>query len=225
MASAAVTANRLMGPVIKPLVFLAAAAPFLKAVTGIGLELSGLGSAGLGANPVEELLNRAGIWALNLLLLTLCVTPLRQLTGLHALGRLRRMLGLFAFFYACLHLTVYVTLDRALELGTIVTDIAKRPYITVGFTAFVLLIPLAVTSFDGLRRRMGQRWNRLHRLVYVIAGLGVVHYLWQVKQDVRNPLLYALVLAVLLGYRAYRAWQRQRQRRAATADGATIPAR
>ncbi|MEO0971510.1 MAG: protein-methionine-sulfoxide reductase heme-binding subunit MsrQ, partial [Pseudomonadota bacterium] len=158
--STAITVNRLMGPVIKPVLFLLASAPLLKALSEIAMELFGWGRSSLGANPVEELLNRGGIWGLNLLLLTLCVTPLRQLTGWHALGRVRRMLGLFAFFYICMHLTVYITLDRALELGTIVEDVIKRPYITVGFSAFVLMMPLAITSFDGLRRRMGQAWQR-----------------------------------------------------------------
>lgn len=217
MAKAATTVNRLMGPVIKPALFLLAAAPLLKALAEIAMELFGLGRSSLGANPVEELLNRAGIWGLNLLVLTLCVTPARQLTGWHALGRLRRMLGLYAFFYLALHLTVYLTLDRALEFDTIVEDVIKRPFITIGFTGLVLLIPLAITSLDGLRRRMGRAWARLHSLVYAVVLLGLWHYLWQVKKDIANPLMYAAIVALLLGWRVHRHWQ---QRRAVRASGA-----
>lgn len=211
MASAALTINRLMGPVIKPVLFLLACAPLLKALGEIGMELFGLGRSSLGANPVEELLNRGGIWGLNLLVLTLCVTPLRQLTGWHAIGRVRRMLGLFAFFYLSLHLTVYLTLDRALEFDTIVEDVLKRPYITIGFTGLMLLVPLAITSFDALRRRMGRAWPRLHSLVYVVVLLGLWHYFWQVKKDIANPLMYATVVALLLGWRVYRHWRQKQQ--------------
>jgi sulfoxide reductase heme-binding subunit YedZ len=202
------TLNRLTGPVIKPAVFVLCLVPLLQAV----LALFGVVGS-LGANPVEELLNRAGIWGLNLLLITLCVTPLRQLTGAHALGRLRRMLGLFAFTYLCLHFTVYLTLDRALELNTIVEDVLDRPYITLGFTGFVALLPLAITSTNGMRRRLGRRWQQLHYLIYPIALLGVWHYFWQVKQDVRNPAIYAGLLAVLLGYRVIVRWRRRRSAR------------
>jgi sulfoxide reductase heme-binding subunit YedZ len=210
--AAAARINRLVGPVLRPVLFVLCLVPLVRAV----LALFGMAGS-LGANPVEELLNRAGIWGLNLLLATLAVTPLRELTGAQALGRLRRMLGLFAFFYLCLHLTVYVTLDRALELGTIAEDIMKRPFITLGVTAFLALLPLAATSTDGMRRRLGRRWQQLHRLVYAIAILGVGHYFWQVKQDVRNPALYAGVLALLLGYRLARWWRHRRARRQAQA--------
>ena len=142
-----------------------------------------------------------GQTALNFLLLTLAITPIRQFDGLTHLLRLRRMLGLFAFFYAVLHFTVYVVLDLDLDWRMVGADIAKRPYITIGFTAFVLLIPLAVTSTQGMMRRLGRRWRKLHRLVYVAAILGVWHYYWQEKLDVREPLLYGGALAVLLGCR------------------------
>lgn len=159
-------------------------------------------SGGLGANPVEAITHRTGDWALRFLLITLAVTPLRQLTGWTWPGPLRRMLGLYAFFYATLHFLTYLVLDQFFDLTAIVEDIAKRPYITVGFTAFVLLIPLAVTSTNAMVRRLGgKRWKRLHRLVYLIGILGVVHYLWLVKADLREPLIYAAVLAVLLGAR------------------------
>jgi len=137
---------------------------------------------------------------------TLSVTPVRRLTGWNWLIRLRRMLGLFAFFYACLHFFTYVGIDQFFDWRTIVADIAKRPYITVGFASFLLLIPLAVTSTNAMQRRLGgKRWQRLHRLVYVAAAGGVVHYLWLVKKDISQPLLYGLLLVVLLGMRL--AWR------------------
>lgn len=161
---------------------------------------------GLGANPIEFVLHSLGTWTLVLLLVTLSVTPLRRLTGWNALIRLRRMLGLFAFFYACLHFFTYVGIDQFFDWRTIVADIAKRPYITVGFASFLLLIPLAVTSTNAMQRRLGgKRWQRLHRLVYVAATGGVVHYLWLVKKDMTQPLLYGLLLLVLFGLRL--AWR------------------
>jgi methionine sulfoxide reductase heme-binding subunit len=155
----------------------------------------------LGANPVEAVLHFTGLWALRLLLATLAVTPLRRLTGWAWLIRLRRMLGLFAFFYAVLHFAVYLVLDRELAFGEIVTDLTKRPYIIVGFAALVLLVPLAVTSTRGWVRRLGRRWQTLHRLVYVIAILAVLHFCWLVKADLYEPLIYGAVLAVLLAAR------------------------
>lgn len=157
----------------------------------------------LGANPVEELLNTCGKTALNLLILTLCVTPIRRSTGINRLVTFRRPLGLFAFFYVVLHFLTYALLDLGLAWETIGVDIAERPYITVGFTALLLLIPLVVTSTQGMQRRLGRRWAKLHRLVYAIAILGVVHYWWQSKLDVSEPLLYALVLGLLLGVRLH----------------------
>lgn len=155
----------------------------------------------LGANPVEEVLHSTGSWALRLLLLTLAVTPLRRLTGYGWLVRFRRPLGLFAFFYAVLHLAVYLVLDRTLDWGEVLTDLAQRPYITVGFAAFVLLVPLAVTSTRGWQRRLGRRWQLLHRGVYLIAVLGVLHFIWLVKADLFEPLVYATILAILLAWR------------------------
>ncbi|MBI5450668.1 MAG: sulfoxide reductase heme-binding subunit YedZ [Gammaproteobacteria bacterium] len=161
----------------------------------------------LGANPVEKISHRTGDWTLRLVLLTLMITPLRRLTGWNVLIRLRRMLGLYSFFYACLHFLSWLVFDHFFDLHEIVKDIIKRPYITVGFAAFVLLIPLAVTSTNRWIKRLGSRWVQLHQLVYVIATGGVLHYLWLVKADVRRPVIYALLLAVLL---AYRAWVRRR---------------
>lgn len=157
---------------------------------------------GLGANPIEYITHSTGWWTLTFLLVTLSVTPLRRLTGLNWLLRLRRMLGLFAFFHVCLHFTTYIWLDQFFDWQSIVKDIAKRPFITVGFTAFVLLIPLAATSTNGMVKRLGaRRWQLLHRLVYAIAILGVVHYWWLVKKDITEPAIFAVLLAVLLGAR------------------------
>ncbi len=157
----------------------------------------------LGANPVETLSHRTGDWSLRFLLLTLAVTPLRRLSGWNGLQKFRRMLGLFAFFYVCLHFGVYLIFDQFFDWAGIVEDVAKRPYITVGFTGWLLLIPLAVTSTNGMIKRLGRNWQRLHRLVYVIGALGVLHYLWLVKADLTEPLLYGGILGVLLGYRLW----------------------
>src|SRR5215468_4147342 len=205
--------------IYKPLVFVACLAPLAWLTCGA----LGLFGVSLGADPVKELEHEAGKTALNLLLLTLAVTPVRELTSQPQLLRLRRMLGLFAFFYVVVHFTIYLVLDLELNFATLGADIAKRPYITIGFTALLLLIPLAVTSTNGMMRRLGRRWQTLHRLVYVIAVLGVWHFYWQVKRDVREPLLYAGILAVLLGYRVLRAIARRRTAAARAAHPA--PAR
>lgn len=164
----------------------------------------------LGANPIEAITHTTGDWTIWLLLGTLAITPLRRLTGWNDLIRFRRTLGLLAFTYGCLHLLTYVVLDReflfdpALALASLGEDIAKRPYITVGFTALVLLIPLAVTSTKGWIRRIGgKRWSALHRLVYVAAALGVLHYLWLVKGDQPKPVWHGLVLVGLLLFRVW----------------------
>jgi sulfoxide reductase heme-binding subunit YedZ len=164
------------------------------------LVVLGVGS-GLGANPIEFITHSTGTWTLVGLLATLSVTPLRQLTGRADLIRYRRMLGLFAFFYACLHFTTYIWLDQFFDLSGIAKDIVKRPFITLGFAAFVLLIPLAATSTHAMMRRLGRRWQQLHRLVYPIALLGVIHYLWLVKKDLTQPLIFGAVLVLLLAMR------------------------
>lgn len=158
---------------------------------------------GLGVNPVETVTHRTGDLTLYCLLATLAVTPLRRLSGWNGLQKFRRMLGLFAFFYVCLHFGVYLIFDQFFDWAGIVEDVAKRPYITVGFTGWLLLIPLAVTSTNGMIKRLGRNWQRLHRLVYVIGALGVLHYLWLVKADIAEPLLYGGILGVLLGYRLW----------------------
>ncbi len=187
--------------IYKPLVFAASLLPLAWLICG-AMEWLG---ASLGADPVKKLEHECGKTALNFLLLTLAVSPVRSLAGLPQLLRLRRMLGLFAFFYATLHFSVYLVLDLELNWHMLGADIAKRPYITIGFTALLLMIPLALTSTNGMMRRLGRRWQSLHRLVYVIALLGVWHFYWQVKRDVREPLIYAGVLAMLLVYRYARA--------------------
>jgi sulfoxide reductase heme-binding subunit YedZ len=178
----------------KPFVFLACLVP-------LGVLVSRGISGSLGPNPVEAMTHFTGDWTLNLLLATLAVTPLRRLTGQVRLIRFRRMLGLFAFFYGALHVTIYLWLDQFFDAGAILEDVLKRPYITVGFAAFVLMVPLAITSTQGWIRRLGRRWKTLHRAVYAIAILGVVHYLWLVKADLLEPAIYGVILAVMLAFR------------------------
>jgi sulfoxide reductase heme-binding subunit YedZ len=159
----------------------------------------------LGANPIEKITHATGTWTLRFLVLGLAVTPLRELLRMPSLIRFRRMLGLFAFFYGCLHFLTYFWLDKFFDFHEIAADVIKRPFITAGFTAFVLLVPLAVTSTAGWIRRLGgRRWRMLHRLVYLSAAAGVVHYYWLVKSDIRLPVLYGMVAGVLLAYRAAR---------------------
>lgn len=171
----------------------------------LALAAFGLWGFSLGANPVETLTHGLGSWSLNFLLITLAVSPLRRLTGQAWLLRYRRMLGLFAFFYVTLHFLAYAWVDQRFALQYIVEDIAERPYITLGFTAFLMLIPLAATSTKGMMRRLGAGWKKLHRLVYPAAILGVWHYYWLVKADVLQPLTYAAVLLLLLGLRMRRS--------------------
>jgi methionine sulfoxide reductase heme-binding subunit len=157
---------------------------------------------GLGANPIEVITHATGDWTLRLILTTLAITPLRKITRQYWLIGVRREIGLFAFFYGVLHFTTYIWLDKFFDLHEMIKDVYKRPFITAGFTAFVLLIPLAVTSTAGWIRRLGgKNWQRLHRLIYVSAIVGVIHYIWLVKADVRKPLQYAFVLSILLLYR------------------------
>lgn len=163
----------------------------------------------LGANPVEALLHSLGKWGLKFLLITLSITPLRRWTGWNWLISYRRLLGLFAFFYIVLHFTVYLVLDQTLNLDLVLEDIIERPYITLGMTALLLLLPLALTSTRGMMRRLGRRWKKIHWLIYPAAVLGVWHFYWQVKLDTLEPTIYALILALLLGTRL---WYRRRQR-------------
>jgi sulfoxide reductase heme-binding subunit YedZ len=186
--------------ILKVPVFLLCLLPAVKLL----LEAFGVAGLSLGANPVEALIHGLGIWGLNFLLITLAVTPLRQLTGQAWLLRFRRMLGLFAFFYVLMHFLAYAGIDQRFDLAVIVEDIFERPYITVGFTALMLLLPLALTSTKGMMRRLGKNWKKLHRLVYVAAILGVWHFYWQVKLDTLQAAIYAAILAGLLAFRLRR---------------------
>ena len=190
---------------LKVLVFLLGLTPLLYAVWR-GLTI------GLGANPVEWVTHFTGDWTIRLLVITLAVTPLRKVLRMPELIRYRRMIGLFAFFYGSLHFLTYLWLDKFFDWKDMIKDVGKRPFITAGFLAFVLLVPLAVTSTTGWIRRLGgRRWQLLHRLIYVSAIAGVVHYYWLVKSDVRKPVMYGTMVAVLLAYRiAAMLWSRRR---------------
>jgi sulfoxide reductase heme-binding subunit YedZ len=202
--------------IVRPLVFAACALPAML----LALAAFGLGPMQLGANPLQRLIHACGTTALNLLLVTLAVRPAREITGWSMLQRPRRMLGLFAFFYVLCHFTLYFAVDQQLSLPAIGADILKRPYITIGMLALLLLVPLAVTSTNRMQRRLGRRWTSLHRLVYVITALGLWHFWWQVKKDIREPLLYVAIFAVLMGWRLYRARFRAKSA-PATAPGRT----
>ena len=193
---------------LKVAVFFASLVPLARLV----LESLGVGGLSLGANPIEELIHRLGKWGLKFLLITLAITPLRKLTGWNWLVRFRRMLGLFAFFYVLLHFLAYAGLDQRFDLAVIVEDIAERPYITIGVTALLLLVPLAATSTNGMMRRLGKRWKKLHRLIYVIGILGVWHFYWQVKLDTLEALIYAGILTVLLAFRLVDRRSRERRK-------------
>ena len=175
----------------------------------------------LGANPIEKITRTTGYWTLTFLLISLSLTPLRRVLGWLWLIRLRRLLSLFAFFYACLHFLTYLVLDQFFDWEGILKDIIKRPYITVGFPAFLLMIPMAITSTDAMIRRLGgKRWRLLHRLVYLCAVGGVVHYWWLVKKDLTNPITFALWLALLLGIRLL-YWLRSLRKQRMMANEAT----
>ena len=174
---------------------------FLSALVPLGRLLWKFRYGSLGANPIEAITHSTGDWTLILIMVTLSITPLRKLTKQYWLIGVRRMIGLFAFFYGCLHFTTYLWLDKFFDYHEMIKDIVKRPFITVGFLAFTCMIPLAITSTQGWIRRLGKNWQRLHRLIYVTAIAGVVHYIWLVKADLRKPLQYAAVLSVLMLYR------------------------
>jgi sulfoxide reductase heme-binding subunit YedZ len=186
------TRSKLISHVVKPLLFAVCLIPLLL-----------LGIIDLGANPIETLTHHTGDWALRFLLITLAVTPLQKLTGIGEIVRVRRMLGLYAFFYAVLHAGIYFVLDQGLDFRAVVADVIERPYITIGFAVFLSLIPLAATSTNAMMRRLGgRRWKRLHRIIYLSALGAVVHFLWLVKADLREPLIYLAILLLLLAFRA-----------------------
>ena len=196
----------------KPVIFAACLVPFSLLVADI---LQGR----LGANPIEEITHRTGDWTLIFLLVTLGVSPVRRLTGWGVVVQFRRMLGLFAFSYGLVHFSIFVVFDHFFDLAAILEDIVKRPYVTVGFASLMLLVPLAITSTKGWVKRLGgRRWNRLHRLVYVTAAGGVLHYLWLVKADTRRPIVFGLVLVALLAARLWRPKKRRRPSKATVGD-------
>ncbi|MET0534516.1 MAG: protein-methionine-sulfoxide reductase heme-binding subunit MsrQ [Steroidobacter sp.] len=192
---------------IKPALFFLCALPLLSLVWAA----FGIGGASLGANPVERIQDTFGQWGLRFLVITLAVTPVRDWFNLPWLVQLRRMLGLYAFFYVLLHFLTWLILDQGLYWSGVLVDIGKRPFITIGFAALVLLIPLAVTSTNGMMRRLGKRWKKLHRLIYVISLLAVWHYYWQVKSDVTEPLIYLAIVLGLLGWRIWKVRPRRAQ--------------
>jgi len=191
----------------KPIVFVLCLVPGL-VLLGDTFEITGT----LGANPVEEIQDRLGNWGLRFILIALAVTPLRRLTGWNWLQRFRRMLGLFAFFYTLLHFLAWLILDQGVLWSAIVEDIVKRPFITIGFAALLILTAMAATSTNGMRRRLGKRWQQLHYGAYIVGILGVWHYWWQVKKDIRDPLIYAVILAVLLGLRLWFRYRKLSQK-------------
>ncbi|MDE0753578.1 MAG: sulfoxide reductase heme-binding subunit YedZ [Woeseiaceae bacterium] len=191
----------------KPLIFIASLVPFAL-VVGDLFQVTG----SLGPNPVEEIQDRFGYWGLRFILIALAVTPARTITGKQWLTRFRRMLGLFAFFYVLMHFLTWLILDQGLLLSAIGEDIFKRPFITIGFAATLILLALTATSTAGVRRRLGKTWQKLHNWVYAAAILGVWHYWWQVKLDASDPAIYAAILALLLGYRFWQRRKRARQR-------------
>jgi len=190
---------------IKASVFLLALLPLLRLIA-LGFQDR------LGANPIEFITRSTGEWTLYFLCITLAVTPLRRLSGWNWLVRLRRMLGLFVFFYVCLHFTTFIWFDHFFDLQAMWKDIVKRPFITVGFTAFVLLIPLALTSTNAMVRRLGRRWQTLHRLIYVVAVLGMLHFWWMRagKNNFAQPILMGSIVALLLGFRLIYWWRAKR---------------
>jgi sulfoxide reductase heme-binding subunit YedZ len=179
---------------LKRLLFLLCLAPLMRLVWAASV-------GALGANPVESVTHSTGWWTLSFLCLTLAITPLRRATNAYWLIKLRRMLGLYAFFYAVLHFTTYVWLDVWFDAAAIAKDIVKRPFITVGFAAFLLLLPLALTSTAAMQRRLGRNWQRLHRAVYLVALLGVLHFWWLVKRDITEPALFGIAYLVLMAFR------------------------
>jgi sulfoxide reductase heme-binding subunit YedZ len=174
---------------------------FILALAPLGWLAFTVSTGRTGPNPAEDIILTTGTWALRLLLMTLAITPVRRLTGVNAVIQFRRMLGLFAFFYACVHLFSYTLFDRLLNIGEILTDVADRPFITAGMTALALMIPLAVTSTKGWIRRLGRRWQTLHRIVYLSAAAACLHFAWKVKIVVGEPVYYVAILTVLLGFR------------------------
>ncbi len=199
--------NKQVSFLIKPVVFIVCLLPFIL------LFWQALND-GLGTNPVETLTHETGQWALRFLLIALLVTPLRRITKINWLIKLRRMLGLFAFFYATMHFITYIWLDQFFDWQEILIDIPKRPFITIGFVSFVLLIPLAVTSTNAMQRRLKKKWKVLHRLVYIIPVLVIVHFIWSLKADYTEPFIYAVIFFILMVMRSAHAEKKAYEKKA-----------
>ncbi len=191
--------------ILKPIVFLAALVP-------LGLLGFDALRGELGANPIETITHQTGLWTLILLIVTLAITPIRRITGVQWVIQYRRMIGLFAFFYGFLHLMTYVWLDQFFDVHSMLHDVYKRPFITAGFTAFLLMVPLALTSTKWSIRKLGKKWQTLHRLIYFSALAGVVHFIWLVKKDIEEPVIYAIILGTLMSVRVF-YWVKNSRRR------------
>lgn len=189
--------NKQISYLIKPILFLLCLLPFLL------LAINAINN-NLGTNPVETITHETGLWALRFLLITLSITPLRYLSQMHWLIKLRRMLGLFTFFYAVLHVLTYIWLDQFFDWMEILVDIPKRPFITIGFASFLLLLPLAFTSTNAMQRRLKKKWQSLHKLVYVIPVLVVVHFMWSLKADYSEPQIYGVIFLLLMLLRLFK---------------------
>jgi methionine sulfoxide reductase heme-binding subunit len=185
-------------PTPKQVSYLLKPALFITCLIPVMLLVWGVFNDGLGTNPVETMTHETGRWALRFLLITLCITPLRRILHQPWLIKFRRMLGLYAFFYACLHLITYVWFDQYFDWSEILLDIPKRPFITIGFTAFLLLLPLAITSTNAMQRRLKKRWLTIHKLVYIIPILVIIHFIWSLKADYSEPFMYAIIFVLLM---------------------------
>tara|TARA_B100000902_G_scaffold379963_1_gene414835 strand:- start:58 stop:678 length:621 start_codon:yes stop_codon:yes gene_type:complete len=188
---------------LKPIVFLICLLPLILVLTDL-LEISGT----LGANPIENIQDRFGIWGLRFIVILLMISPLKKITGIIWLIQFRRMVGLFAFFYVLMHFLVWLLLEQSLLMSAITEDITKRPFITIGFIALLILLILASTSTSKIRRSMGKKWEKLHQSVYLVSILGIWHFWWQVKKDITEPLIYAVIIFILL---TYRLWNRYKK--------------
>ncbi len=183
---------------LKPIVFLICLLPIILVLTDL-FEISGT----LGANPIENIQDRFGIWGLRFIVILLLISPLKKISGIIWLIQFRRMIGLFAFFYVLMHFLVWLLLEQSLLMPTIIEDVTKRPFITIGFIALLILLILASTSTSKIRRSMGKKWDKLHQSVYLASILGVWHFWWQVKKDITEPLIYAVIIFILLTYRLW----------------------
>lgn len=188
---------------LKPTVFLICLLPLILVLSDL-FEISGT----LGANPIENIQDRFGIWGLRFIVILLMISPLKKITGIIWLIQFRRMIGLFAFFYVLMHFLVWLLLEQSLLMPAIIEDVTKRPFITIGFIALLILLILASTSTSNIRRSMGKKWDKLHQSVYLASILGIWHFWWQVKKDITEPLIYAVIIFILLNYRLWNKYKK-----------------